>query len=187
MLNSLLEKLEIFVAILAAFFFSYLYLIFSPMFLIKPVILYSLPVLIFMLVISVINPNLLLIIILFTRSLLDIYLSETRVNIFGLYSGVGAGINLIIIIFFIYYIFIRNPKAFHTIQIKLNWFIYLLICAIAIFYSPQKGDATKLWFNLLTYAFIFFTPFLFVQTKRDLKYWIKVLIFSTVLPVLLAY
>jgi len=84
MSKSLHNSWKIVVAVLAAFCFAQIYLTFLPLYSFKPIILYSLPILIITITICIAKPNALLVIILFSRSLLDVFLVESRVNIFGL-------------------------------------------------------------------------------------------------------
>jgi len=181
--NSLIAGLSIIVA----FFFAKLFMQFYPVFINKPIYIFSVPVICILFVLFLKNPALMLTIIILSRALLDPALNESKIYFLGINVGVGGMINLIILVFWWFLHISKQINKRRPLQLTKNWMIFLLICGITIIYSPEKGDAVKLWLNLLTYAAMFYLPVYFIRDEFDKKRWLKILLFSTVLPVIFAY
>jgi hypothetical protein len=99
--------------------------------------------------------------------------------------GVGAGINLFVLILALA-LLIKRPQALFENPISKRWILYLLICAIAVLYSPVRGRGVRLFLNLLSYYCMLTIPFVLINRSEDKKFWLKVLLFSTILPVCFA-
>ena len=57
---------------------------------------------------------------------------------------------------------------------------------LSVCYSPYPVGALRLYFNYLSYFSMFILPFLVVKSKEDFLFWLKVLAWSFVLPILFA-
>jgi O-antigen ligase len=116
------------------------------------------------------------------RPLCDRIFEEGRFDIGGHAISCGALINVAVIfaLFCNFSRFWNNvPAKFRTI-----WIPFLLLAFAAVIYSPVQVDALR---KVLTY-FCFFVMFSFafvvVRSERDLLYFLKLIILSSVLPVI---
>lgn len=137
------------------------------------------------LLLVIMNVKIALILLLSTRASLDYVLGLTRVGILGENIGIGGGINLFVLIVALL-LMVQKPGAIFETPISKAWIFYLLICALAVLYSPVRGRGVRLFLNLLTYYGMFTIPFILVNRLEDKKFWLKVLFFSTFFPVCFA-
>jgi O-antigen ligase len=135
---------------------------------------------------AVINIKHLLVILFFTRALLDPILEFTKINVMGTEVGIGGGLNLIIIVFAVI-LFIQQPERVLKTKFIRFWAVFLFICLASMLYSPYLGSALKILLNLVTYMCIALLPFIVVKNKNDRDFWLKVILFSAILPALLAF
>lgn len=184
MLNLPVNKEKILLSIIIGFLFARIFLYFSPIFQ-SVYFLCAFPVISILIIFMFIKPKVFTIIIFFTRALLDQVLNMAKLNIFGEYIGIGGVLNFLIIVF-AFFLLINNHKAFRQNKFIKLWVVFLLICFISIFYSPVPGIAIKLFLNLVSYTCMALLPFLFIKTGEDKKFWIKILAFSSLLPVIFA-
>lgn len=133
----------------------------------------------------IIDVKIALILLLFTRASLNYVIELTRVDILGQNIGIGGGINLFILILTIV-LMIQKPGVIFESPISKQWIFYLLICALAVVYSPVHGRGARLFLNLLSYYCMLTLPFVLINRLEDKKFWLKVLFFSTILPVCFA-
>ena len=147
--------------------------------------LFALPVVGIFFLLMIIDVKIALILLLFARAPLDYVLGLTRVGVLGQDIGVGAGINLFVLILALALV-IKRPQALFENPISKRWILYLLICAIAVLYSPVRGRGVRLFLNLLSYYCMLTIPFVLINRSEDKKFWLKVLFFSTILPVFFA-
>ena len=126
-----------------------------------------------------------LILLLFTRASLNYVIELTRVDILGQNIGIGGGINLFVLILALV-LMIQKPGVIFESSISKHWIFYLLICALAVVYSPVRGRGARLFLNLLSYYCMLTLPFILINRFEDKKFWLKVLFFSTILPVCFA-
>jgi O-antigen ligase len=147
--------------------------------------LFVLPVVGFFFLLMIIDVKIALILLLFTRAPLDYVLGLTRVDIQGQSIGVGGGINLFVLVLALVLV-IKRPQALLENPISKRWIIYLVICAIAVLYAPVRGRGVRLFLNLLSYYGMLTIPYVLINRFEDKKFWLKVLLFSTILPVFFA-
>jgi len=185
MLNSQVNRKNIFLAAIFGILFGLAFNKFVPLATTNIFFLFAIPLIGIFFLLMVINAKFMLIILFFARALLDPLLNTTKLNIFGENIGIGGGINLFIIILAVSLI-IRNRKVLSQNQFCKRWAFFLLISAIAISYSPVPGRAVKLFLNLLTYMSMAIIPFFIVNNVDDKRFWIKILILSSLLPVIFA-
>jgi O-antigen ligase len=136
-----------------------------------------------------VNVQATLVILLFSRVMLDSIFNLTKVDMGGQQNiGIGGILNLFVIIFSLY-LLIRNRKSIKQ-AIPVNWWlVFLLVCGLAIFYTPLliRDRAVRLLINLLSYAAVFVIPYCVISNIAQKKFYIKVLIFSSILPLIFAY
>jgi len=126
-----------------------------------------------------------LIILLFSRALLDPFMNTTKVAILGEGFGIGGALNLIVIIFTVVSVLKDNRESIKNYPVRW-WIIFLILCFLAIIYSPVHEKALKLFINLTSYFCMLVLGLHCVKTKIDKKFWIKIIIYSSLLPVLFA-
>src|SRR5215216_5553692 len=98
MANLYLYKSRIGLGVLTGLAFGAAFLLSAPALFAKPVFIVALPAFFIFLIVFVTHPPFVVAILLFTRALADRGLVETRIPLFGLYTGVGGAINLIMIL-----------------------------------------------------------------------------------------
>ncbi len=179
------SKLSIFLAALFGITSAFVILRVLPMGDKNVLFLFALPVVGIFFLLMIIDVKIALILLLFTRVPLDYVLGLTRVGILGQDIGVGGGINLFVLILALVLV-IKRPQALLENQISKRWILYLVICAIAVLYSPVRGRGVRLFLNLLSYYCMLMIPFVLINRFEDKKFWLKVLFFSTILPVCFA-
>ncbi|MDE2027515.1 MAG: O-antigen ligase family protein, partial [Candidatus Omnitrophica bacterium] len=123
--------------------------------------------------------------IILTRPLLDIVLDSTRIGSGEGGIGLGAVLNLGVIILVVFLAFYLKRFPWEN-SVMSCWVIYLACMLAAVLYSPIKMESVRMWSNYLSYFALFLLPFFIVKDSRDFLFWIKVLGFSFVLPILLA-
>ncbi len=147
---------------------------------------FSIPVACLFFLIIVMRPKLALASLLFVRSLLDILLEHTKIEVGSSDTGIGGILNLLIMglaILLICQNLAQRPKIFSYIRC---WIFFLLVCVISIAFSPDAIKAFKALLQQAGFMLIFLIPFFIVKDEQDKKFWLKVLIFSSLLPVGLA-
>ncbi len=120
-----------------------------------------------------------------TRALLDPLFNMTKVGVGGENIGFGGLLNALIIVYTVFLV-LRRPKEALSQPETSAWGLFLLVCLASVFYSPVPGKATKLFLNIVTYACMALLPVYAVNGRWNVKYWMKVLFFSSFLPVLVA-
>ena len=87
MTNLSQPMLKSMIALAVACAFGYLFLSVSPLFAVRPVYLFAIPLICVLTVLFLRNPIYLVAVILFSRALLDAVLANSRFNIFGFSTG----------------------------------------------------------------------------------------------------
>ncbi|MGZ3254604.1 MAG: O-antigen ligase family protein [Burkholderiaceae bacterium] len=126
----------------------------------------------------------LLLIILF-RSAGDIFLESTRFSLGSYQVGVGGLINAFVILIALL-LMLEKPKAVPK-QCITMWAGFLLIVLYGVMVSPVKSEAIRTWLSLVSCFAIFVGAFHFVKTKEDFQFCIKLVLWSSVLPVMYAF
>lgn len=147
--------------------------------------LLALPLAALFFLLVILDARLALVLILFSRASMDYVLGLTRVDMMGESIGIGGGINLFVIILAVTLV-IQRPEALFDNPVSKRWIFYLAICAAAVLYSPVPGRGARLFLNLLSYYCMLTIPFVLINRFEDKRFWLKVLLFSTILPVCLA-
>ncbi len=145
----------------------------------------ALPIAFILMILTFTNTKLMIIIILFTRSLIDPLLNYTKIEIFGQDAGLGAFLNVFSVILFIL-LYYKSPKKIFKYPASYNWFVFLLTTAVAVVISPYKGSSLSLLLNLTSYMAFYFIALHFAEYGDSKKFWIKILFFSTIPAVFFA-
>jgi O-antigen ligase len=158
---------------------------FLPVFSENTYFLIAIPFILIFFILMFVNARAALIILLFSRALLDPFMNTTKIAVLGESFGIGGVLNLVIIIFTLILMFKDGWTSTRNNSVR-PWIIFLLICFLTTIYSPVQTKALKLFINLVSYFCMFILPFYLVKTTIDKKLWIKIIIFSSFLPVLFA-
>lgn len=157
-------------------------LLFAPILTKNILFLVALPAVAFLFIILVLNVQATFLFVLWTRSLMDPVLVYTKV---GGGTGVGGVLNLFVIVMVVLLMF-RFPKTLSGERHIRPWIAFLLIGAATIVFAPMPGQSLRFWLNMVTYLCMFVAPFFIVKNERDKKFWVKTLLYSSYLPVMMA-
>jgi len=149
----------------------------------KPVFLFALPFVCLLFLIVALDIRLMVTLILFSRALLDPVLNMTKGESGGL--GFGAVLNLFVLML-TFALGFRHIGELRNNRLFKSWLPFLVVCLVAVFYSPAPFTAIRFFFNLTSYLCMALLPFLIDSHVNDKKRWIKVLAWSSVLPVIFA-
>lgn len=133
----------------------------------------------------VVNPRLTFVFVFLSRPLLDNALNLTKVSLGGQELGLGAILNMIIIVLAVFLYFYEGvfPRKNPVIR---GWVVFFLVMMVAVIDSPYIGRAVRLYANYLSYFAMFLIPFLIIKRKEDFTFWVKVFAWSFVFPVMYA-
>lgn len=129
--------------------------------------------------------KILLMLIIFFRAAGDNLLELTRFSLGGYPIGVGGLINAAVILIALM-LALSKPKEAPK-GLLLTWAAFLLIALFGVALSPVKSEAIRSWLALVSYFAIFVSAFHFVKTKEDFRFCAKLVIWSSVLPVLYSF
>ncbi|SNS73251.1 O-antigen ligase [Noviherbaspirillum humi] len=124
----------------------------------------------------------LLILILLTRSALDIVLEATRTAGSGQGAGLGALINLCIILLAFALVF-EKPAAFPR-KMAIAWLAFFAAAIHGILLSPEKADAIRFYLTWLSNFAVFISAFYLVRESADFRYCALLVVLSSILPAL---
>jgi O-antigen ligase len=116
------------------------------------------------------------------RPLCDRIFEWGRFDIGGHGISYGALINLAIILALL----CNFSRFWHNVPAKFRtiWLPFLLLAFAAVIYSPVQSDALRKFFTYFCFFVMFSFAFVVVRSERDLLYFLKVIILSSVLPVI---
>lgn len=147
----------------------------------KILLLAGLPALLALAVFLALDKTKLFILILFFRSAADILFATASFGSFG----IGGLINLLVIVIALMFV-LERPGGFTKLMASI-WGPLLFIAILSISYTPDIGGALKTLNALLTYFSVFVIAFYLVKDKSDYKYFINLILLSSILPVLYAF
>jgi O-antigen ligase len=116
------------------------------------------------------------------RPLCDRIFETNRFDVAGQAISYGAIINFVVIcalLLNIIRVWRRVPFAPMGI-----WLPFLVMTFVAVFYSPVQADAFRKFLTYVTFSGMLMFPFLVVKSQRDILFFLKLVILSSVLPVL---
>ncbi|HTL71345.1 MAG TPA: O-antigen ligase family protein [Candidatus Eisenbacteria bacterium] len=183
MLNSPVSKLNVTFALCAGLALGVLFLQVLPLAGFHPFFLLAVPLMCLLFLGIAWNTKGMIVLLLFSRVLLDPLLNLTKVDSLGL--GFGAVLNLFVLLL-TGLLLLRDPSILGRQRLFVRWFFFLAVCMAAAAYSPFPVKAVKLLFNLASYFAMLLLPFLVDARVNDKRFWVKALAASSVLPVLAA-
>jgi O-antigen ligase len=183
MLSSSANKINVYVALFLGIFIGFAYIKLLPFANINLIFLFVLPMACILILGIVLDLKLMIALLLFSRALLDPVLNMTKIDALGL--GMGALLNLFVLMLTLM-LALKNFKYFTGTPAFKPWVIFLLLSAVTISYSPVPIRSLKLLINLSSYLCMMALPSLIQPERNDKRFWIKVLLASTVLPVIFA-
>lgn len=139
--------------------------------------------LIFVIFLAIDRRQIILAVILF-RSVGDIFLETTKTSLGGVSVGIGAIINLVVLLI-AFLLVVEKPKLFPK-RLAWFWFPFMLIAMFGVANSPVKIDAIRSYLALLSYFAMFIIAIYLVRTPQDFNKLIRLVVWSSVLPVLYA-
>lgn len=183
MWNSPGSKKKIFLIVSGSLLVSLATLIVSPLLTKNVLFLAALPLAAAVFLILALNVRHMFVFILMTRACLDPVLAQTKIE--GGAGGIGALLNLLVVVTMLLLI-ARQPRVLKGNRTMAAWAVFLALAALTVFYSQQPKMTFKLLLNLSTYAAIFAVPFFIVKDEKGKKFWIKVILASSFLPLAFA-
>ena len=131
------------------------------------------------------DKKLTLILIILFRASGDIFLESTRFSLGSYQVGIGGLINALII-FVTLLMIIEKPNVIPK-NLAVAWTIFLTIALCGVAISPAKSDAIRMWLSLVSSFMIFTSAFYLLKTKKDFRYFIKLILASSAIPIVYAF
>lgn len=175
-------KKALFIAV-AALVTGLLVIVALPVVTQNPLFVLGVPFAAFIFLFMALDAKKLLLIVLFSRALLDPVLGATKI---GGGAGLGGILNLVVIGLSAA-IMARFPKEFFDQnRFAKRWTIFLVVGLISVSYSVLRVASLKLLLNQVTYFCMAMLPFFVVRSENDRRGWVKALLLSSILPLLIA-
>jgi O-antigen ligase len=115
------------------------------------------------------------------RPLCDRLFELSRSDVGGVALSYGALLNLIVIFALLLNIgrvWRRAPSS-----LKTAWIPFLMVCSVGVLYSPVQVDAFRKLLTYVSFSSIFVLALAIVKSDRDVAFFLKLTILSSVLPV----
>lgn len=115
------------------------------------------------------------------RPLCDRLFESARFEVAEQAISYGAIMNVVVICAMLYNvgpIWRRVPSGLRTI-----WLPFLLMAFVAVLYSPVQIDGLRRFLTYVSFSGMFMLSFVVVRSERDVLFFLKVVILSSVLPV----
>ncbi len=148
-------------------------------------LLLALPGAVLMLLLFFFSRNFLFLLVILFRSMLDPVFDTTKFTVGGGGIGVGAVVNALVIAIALIAIFQQPFPALR--YLRNTWGFFLAALLVAIFGAPVLGGALKINWDIFSYAAIFILPFFLVKSRADYGKWMRVVLWSALIPVLFAF
>jgi hypothetical protein len=113
-----------------------------------------------------------------------VFFDATRMSIGPMQVGVGFFINVAVIMIAALLVFER--PALLPKRMFMLWLPLLLLGAVGVAMSPAIGDALRAYLAQLSYCAVFVAAFYVVRTPEDFKRCVRIVLWSSVLPLLYA-
>lgn len=120
--------------------------------------------------------------LLVVRPLCDRLFEQARFEVAGHALSYGAVLNFVVICAMLAGLRRINNRI--QITLERSWIPFLLLAMAAILYSPVEVDAFRKFLTYVSYMAMFVLPFAIVKTRGTTEWFFKVIIASSVLPVL---
>lgn len=125
---------------------------------------------------------LLLTAILLLRAAGDVFFDSTRVALGSVQIGVGGLINVFVILIAVLLV-IEKPRLLPG-KMAMPWLPFLLVGLCGVLLAPARGDAVRLYLAQVSYCAVFVSAFYIVRTPDDFKRCVRIVLLSSVLPLL---
>jgi O-antigen ligase len=146
----------------------------------------ALPLMIALMVMLVVDKRLLFLSIMLLRTIGDPIFDAAKFSIGGLSIGVGAVLNgLIICIALLFMLDQRAPKM--RLHVPRWTVLALLLLLGSVFRSPDHASALRTFLVLVSYLAVFIIPFYMLQSAADIRFAIRIVLLSSILPALYAF
>ncbi len=183
LVHARVDKLPILISLVFAGLLSILFIKLIPLAEFNPIFILATPLLCVLFIGVMLKPKWVLVGLIFTRTLMDPMLNASKA---GSSLGFGAVVNILVILIPIFLVLKdRSVPILRSAFLK-KWIFFLIVCLITVVSSPHPLMGIKVFFNLLSYLCMALLPSLIDPQKNDKKFWIKILILSSILPVVFA-
>lgn len=122
--------------------------------------------------------------ILLLRASGDVFFDATRISLGSIQIGIGFLINVFVIMIAMLLV-AEKPKLLPK-KMFMVWLPFLLLCLIGVVMAPSVGDALRAYLAQLSYCAVFVCAFYVVRTPEDFKRCVRIVLYSSVLPLLYA-
>lgn len=119
--------------------------------------------------------------LLLIRPLCDRLFDLARFDVAGKDISYGAALNLIVIAAITMVLYRLRSRL--QVTLWRAWLPFLLITLVACCYSPVAVDAFRKFLTYVSYMGMFVLPFVIIRTERDVLYFYKIVVLSSVAPV----
>ncbi len=116
------------------------------------------------------------------RPLCDRFFDEARFSVAGRDLSCGAVLNVLVIVIMI--LNIARIKDRIPVTLERAWLPFLAVCLAAVLYSPVALDGLRKFLTYVSYMSMFVLPFAMAKGERNTLYLTKVVILSSLGPVL---
>ncbi len=169
------------IAILSSLFFGLVALVFASIVGKHYAYLLALPAALMIGLVFIFSRSFFLLLVIMLRPSLDVVFESIKIGSFGLGGILNALMILIAIL-----VFFENSHQLknHSVNVKKAWLVFILLSFISLFYSPVFLLGLKAFLSYLSYAALFIIGLYSVKTEKDFEMWIKVIVLSSVIPLL---
>ncbi|MEO8937735.1 MAG: O-antigen ligase family protein [Burkholderiaceae bacterium] len=123
----------------------------------------------------------LLLMLVFSRGATEVLFDSTRMAVGGMQIGVGGLINGFAILIALLLV-IEKPQLLSKTVWKV-WAPFLVLICFGTFVAPDRSTAARLFLQLLSEFAVFVGAWYFVRTDNDYRTCIKLILWSSVIPV----
>jgi O-antigen ligase len=168
-------------AILSALFFGIVSLFLTQAFGHRYIYFLALPAAMFIGLLFIFNRYIFFLLVILSRSSLDVAFSAIKFGNFGL----GAVLNALVIMIALLLLIEKPLKVdFKSSPIMWAWGIFLGLSGASLAYAPEFIASLKIFLIYVSYAAMFILGLTLVKSERDFGKWIKAVVLSSLIPVL---
>lgn len=142
------------------------------------------PILLLFVIFLAFDRKIIILTIILFRSIGDVFLDSTRTSIGGVSIGIGAIINIVVLLI-AFLLVLEKPKLFPK-KLALFWLPFMVIAFFGVVNSPEKVEAIRSYLTLLSYFALFIVAVYLVRTSTDFNKCIRLVVWSSILPIIYA-
>ena len=165
-----------------SFFTGILLLAIGPIIANKLILVLLFPVVLSYLIVLVTNPKMALLILLFSRPVLEPVFNASRFFVMGQYISLGALFNVLIILIALGY-WLHYPKMLQKNGFVMAWLVFIAIMLVSAFHSDYTGRALRLLINYLSYMAMAILPWFLIHSHQDKNKYLDILVYSSIVTV----